>query len=185
MSKMIIFTAPSGAGKTTIVTHLLEKFKELDFSISATSRPKRDHEVHGTHYYFYDNDAFKAAVEADEFLEWEEVYEGLYYGTLKSEVDRIFKSGKHIIFDIDVKGATNLKNAFPDAYAVFISPPSVRVLTERLINRKTESEASLKKRLTKVRKEMKFKNKFDRILVNDILEVALEEAEQIIEDFIY
>ena len=183
--RMLIFTAPSGAGKTTIVRYLLSKYDFLDFSVSATTRAKRDHEVDGKDYYFISAEEFERKKENGEFIEWEEVYEGQYYGTLKSEVDRIWASGKHVVFDIDVNGATDIKNIYGDVcLAVFIRPPSLEILIERLKNRKTESAQSLAKRIKRVKREMTFETKFDLVLVNDLLEVAKKEAELITENFI-
>lgn len=183
---MIIITAPSGAGKTTIVRHLLKTFDFLGFSVSATTRDKREHEVEGKDYYFLSADEFKELISNKELAEYEEVYENQFYGTLKSEIERVCKHDKKIIFDIDVKGATNLKEQYGDqALAIFISPPSLEILEERLINRQTESEASLQKRLARVRKEMEYINTFDTVLVNDKLDVALKEAEQKVLSFLY
>ena len=183
--KLIIFTAPSGAGKTTIVRHLIEHFDELAFSVSATNRERRPKEKHGRDYYFISTEEFEEKVRNDEFMEWEEVYDGQYYGTLKSEIERIWALDKTIIFDIEVKGATNIKAAYPDnSLAVFIKPPSSEILFKRLRGRKTESAKSLKKRIARAAKELKYENKFDVVLVNDILEVSLAEAEQIVRKFI-
>ena len=184
MSKIIVITAPSGAGKTTIVRHLLKTYDELDFSVSATNRKKRSHEKDGVDYYFLSTREFKKRVKDDEFLEWEEVYDNQYYGTLKSEVDRIWENGKHIIFDIEVKGATNIKKMYPDAMVIFIRPPSLSILVDRLKKRKTETEQSLKKRIARVKEELTYENNFDKVLVNDVLEVTLKEAELMIESFI-
>jgi len=182
-AKLIIFTAPSGAGKTTIVRHLLKTFDELAFSVSATTRAMRPHEEDGKDYYFITPEKFKHLVDNEEFVEWEEVYEDQFYGTLKSEVERIWEMGKYIVFDVEVKGATNIKKFYKEeAYAVFVKPPSLKVLIERLKNRKTETEKSLKKRISRVEQELKYENKFDKILVNDILEVTLKEAEMIVEN---
>ncbi len=184
--KMFIFTAPSGAGKTTIVRHLLKTYDFLDFSVSATTRKKRDHEVDGKDYYFLTPEEFRKRVANDEFIEWEEVYEDQYYGTLKSEVGRVWESGKHIVFDIEVKGATNIKNLYGDkCQAIFIKPPSLEILIQRLIDRQTESDASLKKRIARVKQEMTYQNTFDAVLVNDLLQVALKEAEFMVETFVY
>jgi guanylate kinase len=185
MGKLLIFAAPSGAGKTTIVRHLLRRFDNLAFSISATTRPKRSYEVAGADYYFLSSEEFDRLVKENAFVEWEEVYEGLYYGTLRSEIQRLWADGKHIIFDIDVKGAMNIKKAFPDeSLAVFVKPPSLEDLIERLRRRQTESEESFKKRVARMTEEMTYQNKFDVVLVNDVLEVALEEAERITRDFL-
>lgn len=184
MSKLIILTAPSGAGKTTIVRYLLETMPELAFSISATTRACRPNEVEGKDYYYIGVEQFKRLIEEDAFAEWEEVYPNQYYGTLHSEMNRIWQLGKHIVFDIDVKGAANLKKAYPDqSLAIFVKPPSKEALFERLRKRKTENEESLRKRLAKAEEELTFENKFDYILVNDVLEVALAEALQVVRQF--
>lgn len=184
--KMFIFTAPSGAGKTTVVRHLLKTYDFLDFSVSATTRDMRDYEVDGKDYYFLTPKEFRTRVDNDEFIEWEEVYEDQYYGTLKSEVDRVWKTGKHIVFDIEVKGATNIKNLYGDkCQAIFIKPPSLEILIKRLTDRKTESDASLKKRIARVKREMTYQDTFDAVLVNDLLQVALKEAEFMVETFVY
>ena len=185
MSKLIVITAPSGAGKTTIVRHLINKFDFLGFSISATTREKRHYEEDGKDYYFMSVEEFKKMRRRRKFLEWEEVYDNQFYGTLKSEVERIWAEGKHIIFDVDVKGATDIKKAYPEeTLAVFIKPPSVEVLFDRLRNRKTESEASLKKRFARSKRELKYENKFDQVLVNDDLKKALVEAEGMVIEFV-
>ena len=179
--KLFIFSAPSGSGKTTIVRHLLNLDLGLEFSISATSRQPRGAEEDGHDYYFMTPQAFKTKIQNNEFLEWEEVYENQFYGTLRSEVQRIWDKGHHALFDIDVRGGLNLKKEFGEnALAIFISPTSIEVLAERLKNRKTEDEASLKKRIEKATEELSFSNQFDRIIVNDKLEDALKEAEKII-----
>jgi guanylate kinase len=183
--KMFIFTAPSGAGKTTIVRHLLDKYDFLDFSISATTRNKRPHEQDKVDYYFMTVEEFRENVTKGAFIEWEEVYENQFYGTLKSEVDRIWSDHKHLVFDIDVRGAQNIKRFFGDkCMSVFVRPPSVEVLIDRLVNRNTETPESLQKRIKKVHREMEYENTFDMVLVNDLLEVSFVEAEHIIETFI-
>ncbi|GLR17945.1 guanylate kinase [Portibacter lacus] len=183
--KMFVFTAPSGAGKTTIVRHLLKTYDFLDFSISATTREKRDHEENGRDYYFMSPEEFRYRAENDEFVEWEEVYEDQFYGTLKSEVTRLWENKKHIAFDIDVRGATNIKKLYgDDCLAIFVKPPSIETLISRLERRRTESEESLKKRIARVKREMNYENSFDRILVNDLLEVTFKEAEFIVEGFL-
>lgn len=185
MSKLLIFTAPSGAGKTTITRHLLKKFDFLAFSVSATTRAPRPYEKDGIHYYFLSPKDFKKKIKKKAFVEWEEVYENQFYGTLKTEVERLWEAGKHILFDIDVQGAKRIKKVYKDqALAIFVQPPSKEVLIERLKNRKTEDEKSLKKRIKKATKELKYANKFDEILVNDVLDVALKEAEELVLDFI-
>lgn len=183
--KMIVVTAPSGAGKTTIVKHLLDRYTVLDFSISATTRDRRPKEKHGRDYYFMSVEEFKAQRRKRKFVEWEEVYEDQFYGTLKSEVQRIWDEGKHIIFDIDVRGAHSIKKKYGDrCLAIFIKPPNVDTLIDRLTKRKTESPESLRKRIRKVKRELKHHDRFDRLLINDLLEVALEEAEIMVEDFL-
>lgn len=185
-SKMILITAPSGAGKTTIVRHLLSVFDFLDFSVSATTRGRRPHEVDGKDYYFKSPEEFKSLIAEDAFAEYEEVYQDQFYGTLKSEVDRVWDLRKQIVFDIDVRGATNLKKLYLDnALGIFIAPPNLEVLEERLRSRKTETEAQLEKRLTRVRKEMEYRDTFDTLLINDDLETALKEAEYKVLSFIF
>ena len=182
---LIIFSAPSGSGKSTIVNYLLEQGVPVAFSISACSRAPRGKEKNGEHYYFLSPEEFRAKVAADEFLEWEEVYEGRYYGTLRSEVDRIWAKGKQVIFDIDVVGAVNLKKQYGDqAFSVFIKTPSIEVLKERLIARNTEDEANLKMRLDKAEEEMTYAKDFDLVIINDDLKTAQDEAFQKVTDFI-
>jgi len=182
--KIIIFTAPSGSGKTTIVKHLLSKYPFLGFSVSATNRQKRPKEVDGRDYYFLSPEKFQNRVDEGDFVEWEEVYPGKFYGTLKSEIGRIWSKEKHVVFDIEVKGATNIKKLYPDnSLAVFVKPPSMSELRRRLTNRNTETPASLQKRLARAEEELTYESSFDQVVVNDLLEVALEEAEQIIETF--
>jgi guanylate kinase len=183
--KLIIFSAPSGSGKTTIVRHLLAKYSNLGFSISACTRDRRGrNEVHGKDYYFLTPEDFKTRIDNNEFVEWEEVYPGGYYGTLKSEIERLWASGKHVIFDVDVKGGLKLKEYFQErALAIFVKAPSEEAIKERLMSRGTETEDSLSKRLFKVKFEMSFQDKFDVILVNDDLEAALAKAEELVEDF--
>lgn len=180
---MIVFTAPSGAGKTTVVRHLLSKYKNLlQFSVSATTRAKRDHEKNGVDYYFMNKEAFQQKIDNKEFVEWEEVYSDQYYGTLNSEVDRIIALDKKIIFDIDVHGAENIKSKYGDrCLTVFVKPPSFVELVKRLTNRKTEDKDSFKKRINRIKKELLFENSFDLILLNDVLEETLENAEKLIE----
>ena len=182
--KLFIFTAPSGAGKTTIVRHLLATLPNLAFSVSATTRARRDYEQDGRDYYFISPDVFRAKVAAGEFVEWEEVYAGLYYGTLHAELERLWSEGKDILFDIDVKGALNLKAAYPDqALAIFVMPPSEEVLKNRLKARETETEETLRKRMARAKEELTYADRFDRILVNDDLAVALSEAEEMVRAF--
>ncbi len=186
MSKLIIFTAPSGAGKTTIVRHLLQKFsEEMAFSVSATTRVRRSYEEEGKDYYFMSVPAFQQLIAEGAFAEWVEVYEEQYYGTLKREIARIWLSGKHILFDIDVKGALALKEQYPqEALTIFIEPPSKEVLFDRLRKRQTESEESLQRRFARVSEELAYANKFDIILVNNVLAEALENAEKIVSNYL-
>jgi guanylate kinase len=183
--KALIFSAPSGSGKTTIVRHLLSTNPDLGFSISASTRDKRGRtESHGQDYYFLSPEDFKKKIDADAFIEWEEVYEGNFYGTLKSEIDRIWKEGKNVIFDVDVKGGLNLKRYFGDhALAVFVKVPTLEILKERLKDRGTESEESLSRRLFKAKFEMSFQDKFDVVLVNENLQKSLAEAQQLYDAF--
>lgn len=185
-NKVIIFSAPSGAGKSTIVNHLLGLHPELEFSISATSRAPRGQEQHGVEYYFYSTDDFRQMIADDKFVEYEEVYAGSYYGTLKSEVERIWAKGHVIVFDIDVQGGVNLKRIFGDkAFSVFIQAPSVEVLRERLIGRGTDSAEAIERRVAKAASEMEFAaGKFDYVLVNDDLATSKAEAERILDEFL-
>ena len=180
--KLIVFSAPSGSGKTTIVRALLQKPElNLAFSISATSREIRSNEIHGKDYYFLSPEEFKNAIENNEFLEWEEVYPGQYYGTLKAEVDRLRDQGKNVVFDIDVKGGMAIKKSFnTDVLALFVQPPSVAVLAERLTSRGTESAEKIKVRLNKAQQELAFAPSFDHVLVNDELTVAIHKAKDLI-----
>jgi guanylate kinase len=183
--KLIIFSAPSGAGKTTIVRHLLEKFPNLSFSISATTRDLRGAEKHENDYYFITKEDFLHRVARQEFVEFEEVYSGTFYGTLRSEIERIWNEGKHVIFDIDVEGGLRLKRKYEDdALAIFVQPPSLEVLKERLSGRGTDSEEKLQERFIKAEKELKYADKFDVILKNYDLETACKEAEKLVTDFI-
>jgi guanylate kinase len=183
--KLIIFSAPSGAGKTTIVKHLLQKYPTLSFSISATTREARGDEQHEKDYYFISKEAFLHKVAHQEFVEFEEVYNGTFYGTLRSEIQRIWNEGKHVIFDIDVEGGLRLKRKYEEnALAIFVQPPSLAVLKERLTGRGTDSESKLKERFIKAEKELKYADKFDVILKNYDLDVACQEAEKLISDFI-
>ena len=183
--KLLIFSAPSGAGKTTVVKHLLTKNFKLEFSISATNRPMRPNEIDGKDYHFLSNDEFQSRISKDDFLEWEEVYKGCFYGTLKSEVDRITEKGNNVIFDVDVVGGLNIKKFYEDkALAVFIQPPSVEELENRLRGRSTESEEVISNRVDKFIYELSYAKRFDTIIVNDKLEDALNEAEEILAKFL-
>lgn len=183
--KLIIFSAPSGSGKTTLVHHLLSKSElKLAFSVSATSRAMRPNETDGKDYYFLSPEEFRSRIENGDFLEWEEVYENQFYGTLRSEIGRIHEEGKTVVFDVDVVGGVNIKKQFgDDALAVFVQPPSIAELEKRLRNRSTESEESLAKRVGKAAEELKFSSQFDVVLVNDDLEIAKQEAEKLVADF--
>lgn len=183
--KLIIFSAPSGAGKTTIVHHLLGKFPQLEFSISACSRAKRGNEKEGIDYFFLTVQQFKDKIAKDEFVEWEEVYPNQFYGTLKSSIEKIWSHNKHVIFDVDVKGGLNLKKKFGEkALAVFVMPPSVKHLEERLKSRETETPETFQKRIAKAEAELKTANQFDKIVLNDDLKTAFAEAEKVISAFL-
>jgi guanylate kinase len=183
--KLFIFSAPSGSGKTTIVHHLLGLDLGLEFSISATSRKPRGNETDGVDYYFLSPEEFKLNIENNDFLEWEEVYNNQFYGTLRSEVERLRSAGKHVIFDIDVVGGIYLKKEFgEEALAVFVQAPSIEVMEKRLRARGTDSEEQLTKRLGKAREELLYADKFDQILVNYDLQESLKKAEQLIKDFL-
>ena len=186
MNKLIIFSAPSGSGKTTIVKHLLSLAPlNLAFSISATSRAPRGEEVHGKEYYFLSAEEFKQRIADNDFLEWEEVYQNYFYGTLKSEVERLWAMGKNVVFDIDVAGGLRIKKQFPDqTLAIFVEPPSIAVLEERLRARQTETEEKIQMRLDKAAQEMATAHLFDVIIKNDDLPRALQEAEDLVTDFI-
>ena len=183
--KLIVFSAPSGAGKTTLVKHALESMENIQFSISCTTREKREGEEHGKDYYYITPEEFKAKIANDEFVEFEEVYTNNFYGTLKSEVERITSSGNSVIFDIDVVGALNIKKLYgEECLTVFVHPPSLEVLKDRLISRNTESEDKLKQRIDKAGIEMETAPQFDVILMNDDLDVAKAETLTIIQNFI-
>lgn len=180
--KLIIFSAPSGAGKTSIVRELMKQIPELAFSVTATTREKRYYEEEGKDYYFISAEEFKQKIENDEFVEWEEVYDNQFYGTLKAEVERLLSEGKHVIFDVDVKGGLNIKKQYGDrALSIFVKPPSIKALRIRLINRQTEDEASLKKRIDKAEYELKYATEFDVVILNDKLENAVVEARKYVE----
>ena len=183
--KLIIFSAPSGAGKTTIVHHLLGKIPQLAFSVSATTRAKRGNEVNGKDYYFISKEEFLHRIAKKEFVEFEEVYTDNFYGTLRSEIERLWKEGKHVIFDIDVEGGLHLKKKFEEhALAVFVQPPSLEVLIERLTSRATDSPEKLAERIEKAEKELKYVGKFDVILQNNDLQTACTQAETLVLDFL-
>ena len=183
--KLIVVTAPSGAGKTTIVKHLLDNINDLAFSVSATTRNKRPDEVEGVDYYFMNVSSFQTLINEDAFVEWEQVYEHQYYGTLKKEVERLWALGKYIIFDIDVKGAINIKKIYKDkVLTIFVKPPNKEILINRLKNRKTENPESLKARITKAEVELLYEDKFDYVLINDDLTKAFKEAEKVVFKFL-
>ena len=185
MGKLIVISAPSGAGKTSIVHHLLKNMPELSFSVSACSREKRDNETHGKDYYFLGVEGFQNKIKEDAFLEWEEVYENQYYGTLKSQIERIWSEGKTVIFDVDVIGGLNIKKQYPkECLSLFIMPPSVDVLRERLSGRGSESEAKLEMRLAKAEQEISKNQEFDKVILNDDFGIACEETMEVITNFI-
>lgn len=183
--KLLIFSAPSGSGKTTLVHYLMKQFPELAFSVSATSRPPRPGEQDGKDYFFMTVNQFKQKIANQEFVEWEEVYENQFYGSLKSEVERLRNEGKTVVFDVDVKGGLNIKKQFGDeALALFVKPPSLEVLEKRLRARSTEDEASLKKRISRAGYEMEFEPQFDEVIVNDKLDEAQEQSVKLVRSFL-
>lgn len=184
-NKILIITAPSGAGKTSITKHLMKRFPQLAFSISATTREPRSHEKYGVDYYFISVEDFQNKIQQNEFVEWEMVYEGKYYGTLKSELQRIWSNQQIPVLDIDVKGAIHVQGLLPDhSLSVFIEPPSVIELKQRLLKRGTETEESLQDRIKKASYELSFKNSFNKVIINDDLSKACNEAEEIVEAFL-
>jgi|TARA_B110000914_G_scaffold44956_1_gene38117 guanylate kinase len=185
VGKLIVISAPSGSGKTSIVSYLLKNMETLSFSISACSREKRENEIEGKDYHFLGIEGFKRSIKEDSFLEWEEVYKNQFYGTLKSEVERIWSEGKTVIFDVDVVGGLNIKKQYPkECLSIFIMPPSVEVLAERLIGRGSESDESLQKRLDKAEEEISQNQEFDTVILNDDLSIACEETQEVITNFI-
>jgi len=183
--RSIVISAPSGAGKSTIVGALLAKFPQLAFSISACSRPPRGQEQNGVHYYFLQPEQFKQKIEEGAFFEWEEVYTGMYYGTLQAELERIWSAGKVVVFDVDVIGGIKIKQKLQDAaLSIFIQPPSIAVLEERLRKRQTDSEEKIQLRIAKAAEEMSHSSAFDHVVVNDNLTVTIEQIEQLILAFI-
>ena len=184
-AKHFLCCGPSGSGKTSIVHLMLKQFSFLAFSVSATTRPKRNYEMHGVDYYFLTPDEFREKINNQEFLEWEEVYTNRYYGTLKSEVERIEQQNKSVIFDVDVEGGLAIKKYFKkNILSVMIMPPSVEELRNRLLSRNTETEESLKRRIEKAEHEMTYQNQFDKIIINKNLEEAFDSAKKIVEEFI-
>lgn len=184
--KLLIISAPSGTGKSTIINELIkDDTLRLEFSISATTRSPREGEIHGVHYYFLTVDDFKQRIAMEEFAEYEEVYEGRFYGTLKSEIERIMAHGNNVVLDIDVKGALNVKRLYGNqALAIFIQPPSIDVLRSRLLGRATDSIEEIDLRVAKAATELAYAPRFDRIVVNDVLDVAVEDTRSLIKDFI-
>jgi guanylate kinase len=183
--KLVIISAPSGSGKTTIVKHLLNSDLNLEFSISATTRPIRTNENQGKDYYFLSTDEFRRRVNDDEFIEWEEVYKDHLYGTLKSEIERIWAKGNHVLFDVDVKGGTNLKKLYgKQAISIFVMPPSIDELEKRLVTRGTDKPERIRMRVEKAVAEMKFADKFDHIVINDKLKKAQNEAYRLVFGFL-
>lgn len=185
MGKMVVISAPSGAGKTSIVHFLLQNIPNLSFSISACSRARRKNEINGKDYYFLGLDSFKQKIQDNAFLEWEEVYENQFYGTLKSEAERIWNEGKTIIFDVDVVGGLNIKNQFPkECLSIFVMPPSVQVLQERLKKRGSEDEESIQKRMKKALSEIAKSEAFDVVIMNDDFPLACKKAKEIVQKFL-
>lgn len=183
--KLLVFTAPSGSGKTTVVRHLIDTLDKLAFSVSATTRSRRPHEQHGKDYYYLSNETFHLWIEEDAFVEWEEVYENQLYGTPKFEIERLRALGKHVIFDIDVKGAMSIKRQYPEeTIVVFVKVPTLEQLIERLKSRKTESEQSLQKRIQRVNSELKYEHLCDVVLINDNLEDTLAKAREMVAEWI-
>ena len=182
---ILIFSAPSGAGKSTLINFLLTQRRDLEFSISATTRDPRGQEVHGKEYYFITNPEFEKLIEAGQLVEWQQVYSGTYYGTLKSEIERIESAGHHVVFDVDVKGGINLKKIFgDDAHSIFVAPPSVEELRKRLIGRATDSPEKIEERVAKATQEMEDAQYFDCVIVNDNLEKAKMELINEVESFL-
>jgi len=185
VNKLIVISAPSGAGKTSIVHYLLKNMSELSFSVSACSRDKRENETNGVDYHFLGVEGFKKKIQEDAFLEWEEVYRNQFYGTLKSEVKRIWKEGKTVIFDVDVVGGLNIKKQSPkECLSIFIMPPSIDVLRERLSGRSSESEEKIEIRLNKASEEISRNQEFDTVILNDDFEIACKETLEVISNFI-
>lgn len=184
--KLLVFTAPSGSGKTTIVRHVLSSFPYAGFSVSATTRLKRPQETHGKDYYYLSVETFKLWVSFDAFAEWEEVYSGQFYGTLKSEIERLTSMGRHVVFDVDVKGAMSIKHLYPEeVLTIFIKVPSMEILEKRLRLRGNETEESLKKRLAKASEELTFEPYFDVVLINDVLDETLKQVDDIVQKFLF
>ncbi|OFY38981.1 MAG: guanylate kinase [Bacteroidetes bacterium RBG_13_44_24] len=183
--KLVIISAPSGAGKSTIIRHLLESGLNLEFSVSATTRLPRGKEKNGREYYFFSLEEFRKGIDDECFIEWEEVYKDQFYGTMKSEIKRIWDNGNHVLFDVDVKGGINLKNIFKhDAISIFIMPPSIKELEKRLRNRGTDDSQKIKMRVAKAEQEMRLADQFDNIIINDSLEQAENEVYELVNGFL-
>lgn len=182
---ILIFGAPSGSGKSTLVNYLLGKRNDLEFSVSATTRAPRGQEVNGKEYYFISNQEFEQLIKDDKLVEWQQVYSGTYYGTLRSEIDRIEAKGHHVVFDVDVKGGANLKRLFGDkALSIFVAPPSVEELRKRLIHRATDSADKIEERLNKAAEELTYRDKFDVVIVNDNLQDAEQQLDSVVNKFL-
>ncbi|MBN09339.1 MAG: guanylate kinase [Flavobacteriaceae bacterium] len=183
---MIVVSAPSGAGKTTLVKYLLSKIPNLGFSVSATSRPQRNKEVNGKDYHFFSKNSFEDKIRNEEFIEYEEVYPGVYYGTLRSEVEKLLNDNKIVVYDIDAIGGLNIKKLYPDkTLAIFIKPPTIKDLKERLIKRKTDSIKEIENRLSKSKFEISLAKQYDEIIINDNLESSKIKIEEIVSEFIF
>jgi guanylate kinase len=183
--KLIIFSAPSGSGKTTLVHDILHHFPQVRFSVSACSRPRRQNEIHGKDYYFLQPDEFRKLIHEQAFAEWEEVYPGSFYGTLQSEIDRIWHEGHHVIFDVDVEGGLKLKSKFPDrSLAIFVKVPDIHTLETRLRSRNTESEETLSRRLQKAKRELEYSDRFDVVVNNYNLQDAMVQSRKLVSDFL-
>ncbi|MBA2422550.1 MAG: guanylate kinase [Chitinophagales bacterium] len=184
--KLIVITAPSGAGKTTIAKRMLEAYPVLEFSVSATTRQPRSGEVHGKDYYFFTEEQFRKKIETNSFVEWEEVYPGVFYGTLKHDLKTIWDSGKEVLLDVDVRGAMQLEKQYgEDALTIFIKPPSIEVLINRLRSRATESPEKIEERISKASNELQFESYFDEVVINEILPDAVRQVENLIDDFLF
>jgi guanylate kinase len=183
--KLIIFSAPSGSGKTTLVHDILQTFPQIQFSVSACSRPRRENELHGKDYYFLSPEEFQERISNGAFVEWEEVYPGSFYGTLHSEIEKIWNAGRHVIFDVDVEGGLKLKQVFPDrSLSVYVQVPDIKTLENRLRARNTESEETLARRLEKASREMQYAHRFDKVVVNTDLQSAIFQSRQMVADFL-
>jgi guanylate kinase len=184
--KLIVITAPSGAGKTTIARHVLESYPMVEFSVSATTRPQRPGEVHTRDYYFLTEQQFRDRIANNFFVEWEEVYKGTFYGTLRDGIESIWKRGKHVLFDVDVKGAINLKKQYGEnALTIFIKPPSLKILIRRLESRATESPEKIAERIAKAKEELQYESYFDEVVINEVLPEALAQTDALVDAFLF